>query len=186
VTEKTGFLLFTHNLNNVIERCVSYVAGILFFGITVFAFIEIVRRYAFGYVFEWGQDASIYFMVVAVALYFCVTQIRRGHLVMGAVIEYLNHKKFFRVVGLLKIASTTSIAALCLLFCYAGWEMVNYSYSMDLTSPSLFLALWPFHVLFVLSMGLMGVVAFFQIIEDVIAYINGDHLAGEVDLISDI
>jgi hypothetical protein len=32
----------------------------------------------------------------------------------------------------------------------------------------------------------MGLVAFFQIIEDVVAYQNGDHLTGEIDLVADI
>jgi len=186
VTTNTGISLFAHRMNIGIEWLVSYVAGILFFGVTVFTMIEIVRRYVFGTVFEWGQDASIYFMVVAVALYFCVTQIRRGHLVMAAIIEYLNHKKFYRVVGLSRILATIATAALCLSLSVSGWEMVSYSYSMNVTSTSLAFDLWMFHVMFVISMGLMGLVALFQIIEDVIAYANGEHLLGQVDLIADI
>jgi hypothetical protein len=32
----------------------------------------------------------------------------------------------------------------------------------------------------------MGLVAFFQIIEDVVAYRNGEHLKGEIELVADI
>jgi hypothetical protein len=64
--------------------------------------------------------------------------------------------------------------------------MLEYSYSMGIKSDSLMFVLWPFHVVFILSIGLMGLVAFFQIIEDVVAYKNGDHLSGELDLIADI
>jgi len=46
--------------------------------LTLFALLEIIRRYIFSVVFEWGQDAIIVGMVAAVALYFAVTQIRRG------------------------------------------------------------------------------------------------------------
>ena len=55
--------------------------------LTLFALLEIIRRYIFGLAFEWGQDAVIVGMVSAVAIYFGVTQVRRGHLVMGAIIQ---------------------------------------------------------------------------------------------------
>ncbi len=186
MTTKTGISLFAHRMNVVIEWLVSYVAGILFFGVTIFTIIEIFRRYVLGNVFEWSQDASIYFMVVAVTLYLSVTQIRRGHLVMAAAIEYLNYKKFYRTVGIARIVATVATAALCLSLSISGWEMVSYSYSMNVTSMSLAFDLWMFHVMFVVGLGLMGLVALFQIVEDVIAYSNGDHLLGEVDMIADI
>lgn len=186
MTEKLGILLFANRMNNAIEFVVSYLAGFTFFAVTILAIVEIVRRYLFGLAFEWGQDASIYFVVVAVVLYFSVTQIRRGHLVMAAVIEYLNHKKYYRTVGLSKIVATTLTTALCFSLSYAGWSMVTYAYSIDLKSESLVLELWPFYFFFVFGIGLMGLVAFFQIIEDVVAYQNGDHLTGEIDLVADI
>lgn len=186
MNNKIGILRFADRMNNMIEKVVSAFGGITFFLVTILVIIEIVRRYIFGYVFEWGQDAAIYFMVTAVTLYFCVTQISRGHLVMAAAIEYLNHKKFYRLVGLAKIASSIFTAALCLTLSVAGTSMLEYSYSMGIKSDSLMFILWPFHVVFILSIGLMGLVAFFQIIEDVVAYKNGDHLSGELDLIADI
>jgi len=107
VKTKTGILLFAQRMNEMIERVVSYLAGITFFAVTILTIVEVIRRYIFGKTFDWGQDGAIYFMVVSVTLYFCVTQIRRGHLVMAAVIEYLNHKKYYRAVGLAKIAATS-------------------------------------------------------------------------------
>jgi len=115
-----------------------------------------------------------------------VTQIRRGHLVMAAVIEYLNHKKYYRAVGLAKIAATSVTSIWCLALSVAGLSMLSYSYSMKIRSDSLMFELWPFHLAFVLGIGLMGLVAFFQIIEDVVAYKNGDHLSGEIELVADI
>jgi TRAP-type C4-dicarboxylate transport system permease small subunit len=186
VNNKIGILRFADRMNKMIELILSTFGGITFFLVTILVIVEIVRRYIFGYVFEWGQDAAIYFMVTAVTLYFCVTQIHRGHLVMAAVIEYLNHKKLYRLVGLAKIASSFVTSALCLTLSVAGTSMLEYSYSMGIKSDSLMFVLWPFHVVFILSIGLMGLVAFFQIIEDVVAYKNGDHLSGELDLIADI
>lgn len=186
MTNQSGILLFANRMNTVIERVISYLAGITLFGVTILAIVEVVRRYIFNLVYEWGQDAAIYLMVVAVTLYFCVTQIRRGHLVMAALIEYLNHKKYYRIVGLSKIISTAITSILCLSLSISGWAMVTYSYDIDVKSDSLVFNLWPFHVCFVLGIGLMGVVAFFQIIEDVIAYKNGEHLKGEIELVADI
>lgn len=183
---KTGILLFAERMNNIIEWVVSYLAGITFFAVTILTIVEVVRRYIFGKTFDWGQDGAIYFMVVSVTLYFCVTQIRRGHLVMAAVIEYLNHKKFYHAVGLAKIAATTVTSVWCLALSVAGLSMLSYSYSMKIRSDSLMFELWPFHLTFVLGIGLMGLVAFFQIIEDVVAYKNGDHLSGEIELVADI
>lgn len=186
MTKKSGILLFANQMNVLIERVVSYLAGFIFFAVTILAIVEIVRRYILGQVFEWGQDAAIYMMVTSVALYFCVTQIRRGHLVMAALIEYLNHKKCYRIVGLSKIVATASTTVLCISLSISGWSMFSYSYDIDLRSESLFLYLWPFHLVFVASIGLMGLVALFQIIEDIVAYKNGDHFKGQIDMVADI
>ena len=86
-------------INLVLGNCSAY----LMIAVTIFALAEIIRRYIFGVVFEWGQDAVIYAMVSSVALYICVTQIKRGHLVMSAVLQLLNAKGFHRTVGSLKI-----------------------------------------------------------------------------------
>lgn len=186
MTNKSGILLFANRMNNVIERVVSYLGGFVFFGVTILAIVEVVRRYFFGLAFDWGQDAAIYLVVVSVALYFSVTQIRRGHLVMAAVIEYLNYKKYYRVVGLSKIVATTLTASLCLSLSISGWSMVSYSYSIGVMSDSLVFNLWPFHFFFILGIGLMGVVALFQILEDVVSYQNGDHLNGQIEMVADI
>lgn len=186
MTNKSGILLFANRMNMVIERFVSYLAGFTFFAVTVLAIVEIVRRYIFGLAYEWGQDAAIYLMVASVAMYFSVTQIKRGHLVMAALIEYLNYKKCYRIVGISKIIATITTAVLCLSLSISGWSMVEYSYAIDVKSDSLVFNLWPFHFFFVLSIGLMGLVALFQIIEDIVAYKNGEHLKGQIDMVADI
>jgi TRAP-type C4-dicarboxylate transport system permease small subunit len=55
---------------------VGYGASILMLGITGLAIMEIVRRYIFGVVYEWSQDAVTYGMVAAIFLFFAVTQAR--------------------------------------------------------------------------------------------------------------
>ena len=72
-----------YKISNLIKSYISLILGnlsaYLMIGVTLFALAEIIRRYIFGVVFEWGQDAVIYAMVSSVALYICVTQIYRGH-----------------------------------------------------------------------------------------------------------
>ena len=96
-----------YKISNVIKSYITIILGnssaFLMIAVTLFALAEIIRRYIFGVVFEWGQDAVIYAMVSSVAPYICVTQIKRGHLVMSAVLQLLNAKGFRRTVGLLKV-----------------------------------------------------------------------------------
>ena len=96
-----------YKISNSIKSKITFVLGncsaYLMIAVTLFALAEIIRRYIFGVVFQWGQDAVIYAMVSSVALYICVTQIKRGHLVMSAVLQLLNAKGFHRTVGSLKV-----------------------------------------------------------------------------------
>jgi TRAP-type C4-dicarboxylate transport system permease small subunit len=45
------------------ERVVAPAAALLLLGMTLLALLEVVRRYAFGYSFEWQHDAVTLFTV---------------------------------------------------------------------------------------------------------------------------
>ena len=85
-----------------IEKILGTLSALLMIGVTLFALAEIFRRYILGVVFEWGQDAVIYATMCSVAFFICVTQIKRGHLVMSAVLQLLSAYKFFRLIGFAK------------------------------------------------------------------------------------
>ena len=72
-----------------IEKILGTLSALFMIGVTLFALAEIFRRYILGVVFEWGQDAVIYATMCSVAFFICVTQIKRGHLVMSAVLQLL-------------------------------------------------------------------------------------------------
>ena len=58
---------------------------------TGLAIMEVFRRYVFGVVYDWGQDAVTYGIVSAsVFLYFAVTQARRSHLRVSFVVDALE------------------------------------------------------------------------------------------------
>ena len=98
-----NFYKISNNIQSSITAILGRCSALLMIAVTLFALAEIIRRYVFGVVFEWGQDAVIYMMVSSVAFYICVTQINRNHLVMSAVLQLLNAKGFHRTVGFCKV-----------------------------------------------------------------------------------
>ena len=154
--------------------------------VTLFALSEIIRRYIFGVIFQWGQDAVIYAMVSSVALYICVTQIKRGHLVMSAVLQLLNAKGFHRTVGSLKIFVSFFISLFTGSLTYTSYSTIEYSIQIGERTESLYFYMWPFHFILAIGMGLMCVVSFLQFIEDIHSYVKGDHFTDEVEVATDV
>lgn len=169
-------------ITNVLGKCSAY----LMIAVTLFALAEIIRRYIFGVVFEWGQDAVIYAMVSSVAFYICVTQIGRNHLVMSAVLQLLNAKGFHRTVGLCKILMSLFISIFTASLTYTAYSTIEYSVQIGERTESLFFYMWPFYLILAIGMGLMSLVAFLQFIEDIHSYIKGDHFTAEVDVATDV
>jgi TRAP-type C4-dicarboxylate transport system permease small subunit len=174
--------LLKSNINLVLGNCSAY----LMIAVTIFALVEIIRRYIFGVVFEWGQDAVIYAMVSSVALYICVTQIKRGHLVMSAVLQLLNAKGFHRTVGSLKIFVSFFISLFTGSLTYTAYSTIEYSIQIGERTESLYFYMWPFHFILAIGMGLMCVVSFLQFIEDIHSYVKGDHFTDEVEVATDV
>jgi C4-dicarboxylate transporter DctM subunit len=62
------------------DRFLANAAALVLVGCTLLALAEVVRRYVFGYSFEWQQDAVTLFILSAVFLYFGISQRRGAHL----------------------------------------------------------------------------------------------------------
>ena len=179
-----------YKISNIIKHYVTLILGnasaYLMIVVTLFALAEIIRRYIFGVVFEWGQDAVIYAMVSSVALYICVTQVKRGHLVMSAVIQLLNVQGFRRTVGILKIFVSFFISVFTGSLTYTAVSTIEYSIKIGERTESLYFYMWPFHFVLAIGMGLMCVVGFLQFIEDIHSYIKGDHFTQEIEAATDV
>ncbi len=65
-------LILSNLVKSFLIEILARLSAIILLGTTLFALLEIVRRYIFGVVYEWGQDAVIYSTVAAVALFFAV------------------------------------------------------------------------------------------------------------------
>ena len=125
-------------------------------------------------------------MVSSVALYICVTQINRSHLVMSAVLQLLNAKGFHRTVGFLKIFVSLLVSVFTGSLTYTAYSTIEYSIKIGERTESLFFYMWPFHFVLSIGRGLMCVVVVLQFIEDIHSYVKGDHFAQEIEAATDV
>ena len=63
---------------------------------------------------------------------------------------------------------------------------IEYSIQIGEMTESLFFFMWPFYFILAIGMGLMSLVAFLQVIEDIHNYIKGDHFTAEVEVATDV
>lgn len=180
------FLNFSQRVKDGIELVVGWVSAVMLLILTLFALLEIVRRYIFGVVFEWGQDALIVGMVAAVALYFGVTQIRRSHLVMNAIIQLLHSRGYHKIVGALRVVVSAIIMVFCAAIGITGWPTLSYALDRDLTTYSLLIPLWPFYLILMFGFILMSIIALLQFIEDIISFSRKDYLNADMEITTDV
>jgi TRAP-type C4-dicarboxylate transport system permease small subunit len=181
-----GFLDISRRVKDMIHTVLGGISAVFLLVLTLFALLEIVRRYIFGVVFEWGQDGIIVGMVSAVALYFAVTQIRRGHLVMSAIVQLLHSRGHYKAVGLLKIFVSAVIVVFCGSIGATGWPTLTYAWNRDLSTYSLLIPLWPFYLILMFGLLLMAFVAALQVVEDIVSYSRGEHLDAEIEMATDV
>ncbi len=181
-----AFLRFSSGVKTFVHSVLGWVASALLLILTLFGLLEIVRRYIFGVVFEWGQDAIIVGMIAAVALYIGATQTRRSHLVMNAIVQLCHAQGYYRLVGIMRILVSVVVCVFCGSLSITGWPTLSYAIERDLSTYSLLIPLWPFYLVLMVGFGLMSLIAFLQTIEDIISYIRGEHLDSEMELTTDI
>jgi TRAP-type C4-dicarboxylate transport system permease small subunit len=150
-------------LDVIVANC----AALVLLGATILALVEIVRRYMFGVVFDWGQDAVTYYMVAAVFIFCGVTQARRSHLAMSAAMDVLRAKGFEKVV--LVVRTFVTAISLALFSCFAWWGIptVERMYMLHRKSQSMVVELWPFMLCLVIAFALMALTTLFQLYQDI-------------------
>ena len=181
-----AFLAFSNRIKDWIDSVLGSIAAIMMLVLTMFALLEIVRRYIFGVVFEWGQDGIIVGMVSTVAIYFGVTQIRRSHLVMNAIVHLLHLRGHYQATAVIKILVSLIIVLFCGAIGVTGWSTLSYAWNRDLTTYSLLIPLWPFYAILMFGFLLMAFIAFLQLIEDIISIVRKDHLHVEMEATTDV
>lgn len=146
---------------------VGYGAAFIMLMATLLAIFEIIRRYIFGMVFEWGQDAVTYVTVAALFLFFAETQARRSHLAMTAAVDVLREHGYEKLV--LGIRAFVSAIGVVLYGFLAVWGIptAERSMMMERTTQSMILVVWPFQVALIIGFALMALVCLFQCYQDV-------------------
>lgn len=134
---------------------------------TSLAIMEVFRRYVFGVVFDWGQDAVTYGIVSSVFLYFAVTQSRRSHLRVSFVTDLLETRGHQKLVLFIRALVTALSLALFSALAYWGIPTVERSMMMERTTLSMVLQIWPFQMALLVTFVLMATVSFFQLYQDI-------------------
>lgn len=181
-----AFLAFSSRVKAIVDKTLGTIASVMMLGLTLFALLEIVRRYLFDVVFEWGQDAVIVGMVAVISLYIGVTQIRRSHLVMNVMMHVLHRRGHLKTVAVLRIFTSGVIAVFCGAIGVTGWPTLSYAFERGLTSYSLVIPLWPFYLILMMGFLVMAFIAVLQFVEDVISLVRGDYLDAAIELTTDV
>ena len=151
------------------DKVLARVAALLLFGCTILALLEVGRRYAFGYSFEWQQDAVTFFTLSGVFLYFSISQRRDAHLTVTLVPELFNvfggrWRLAAEVVKLLALVFSCAFMAAVV---WWGLPEVEDSLKYEVRTESLAFPMWPFLAVLLFSFACMGITMLFQIYREV-------------------
>lgn len=147
------------------ERVVAQAAALLLLGMTLLALLEVGRRYAFGYSFEWQQDAVTFITLSGVFLYFSVAQRTNSHLSVTVVPELLA------VAGPRARQLAVAVKFLALLFSFVflvavvwwGIPEVEDAIKYESRTESLGFPMWPFLTALLLGFAFMALTMLFQL-----------------------
>jgi TRAP-type mannitol/chloroaromatic compound transport system permease small subunit len=158
----------------LLDGLIAYGAMLVMFLGTWLAISEVARRYIFGVVFDWGQDAVTYGMVGSLFLYFAVTQARRSHLRMGAVIDGLESIGWKRTILIIRTLITAISLVVYSAIAWWGIPTLERSMAMGRKTQSMVIYIWPFQAILVVSFILLALVCLFQLYQDVRALMGKD------------
>jgi TRAP-type C4-dicarboxylate transport system permease small subunit len=147
------------------EKFLARATALILLGCTLLALAEVVRRYVFGWSYEWQQDAVTFFIVSAVFLFFGISQRREAHLsvtVFVGALEALGPRARF-AAELVKLVAM--VISLLFLLGVVWWGIPELLESVEYTTrtESLFFYMWPFLAALLLGFLFMAITLFFQI-----------------------
>jgi TRAP-type C4-dicarboxylate transport system permease small subunit len=158
----------------ILDGIIAHGAMLVMFLGTWLAIFEVARRYVFGVVFDWGQDAVTYGMVGSLFLYFAVTQAHRSHLRMGAAIDALEKLGMKRTILIIRTFITAISLAVYSAIAWWGIPTLERSMLLGRKTQSMVLYIWPFQAVLVVSFILLALVCMFQLYQDIRALFGKD------------
>ena len=147
------------------DKVLARAAAVLLLGCTLLALLEVVRRYAFGYSFEWQQDAVTFFMLSGIYLYFSICQRKNSHLTVTLVPELMAvmGPRGRQAAEVLKLAALAFSAAFMAAVVWWGFPEVEDSMRYESRTESLAFPMWPFLAALLAGFAFMGVTMLFQL-----------------------
>lgn len=147
------------------DRVLARVAALLMLGCTLLALLEVIRRYVFGFSFEWQADAVTFFILSAVFLYFAIAQRREDHLNVILLTEVLvaAGPRARRVAAFIKLIALVLSFLFMLAVVWWGIPEVRESIHYESRTESLAFPMWPFLMTLLTGFTFMAVTMFFQI-----------------------
>ena len=145
------------------DRLLAPAAALVLLGCTVLALAEVVRRYVFGFSYEWQQDAVTFFIISAVYLYFAISQRHNEHLNVVVVLELLQARGARRVVEVIKLVALVVSFLFMLAVVWWGIPEIEDSMTYGSRTESLAFPLAPFLWALIVGFAFMAVTMFFQI-----------------------
>jgi TRAP-type C4-dicarboxylate transport system permease small subunit len=147
------------------DRFLAHAAALVLLGTTLLALLEVVRRYAFGYSFEWQQDAVTFFTLSAIYLFFGISQRRGGHLSVTLLVDSLDAlgPGARRAAELIRLIALVFTFVFLVAVVWWGWPEVTDAFEFESRTESLAFPMAPFLVALMLGFSFMAVTVFFQI-----------------------
>jgi TRAP-type C4-dicarboxylate transport system permease small subunit len=145
------------------DRLLAPAAALILLGCTLLALAEVVRRYVFGFSYEWQQDAVTFFIISAVYLYFAISQRHNEHLNVVVMLELLQVRGAHRVVEVIKLVALVVSFLFMLAVVWWGIPEIEDSMTYGSRTESLAFPLAPFLWALIVGFAFMAVTMFFQI-----------------------
>jgi len=150
-----------------IDKIVGYGAATVMLAAVLLALLEIFRRYVFGVVFYWGQDAVTFFIIGSVYLFFAVTQAKRSHLAVTVLLDVFKRRDMHGVVRVVRVFNSTLSIAFFSAFAYWGIPAVERLQVTGRLTQSMTFFVWPFQACLLVGFALMALVSLFQLYQDI-------------------
>ena len=147
------------------DRVLGPAAALLLVGCTLLALLEVVRRYALGFSFDWQQDAVTFFTLSGAFLYFSLCQRRHVHLTVTVLPEVLAAAgpRARLAAEVVKLAALAFSCLFLLAVVWWGIAEVEDSFKYESRTESLAFPMWPFLAALLLGFGFMAVTMVFQV-----------------------
>ena len=147
------------------DRFLAHAAALVLLGATLLALVEVVRRYVFGFSYEWQQDAVTFFTISATYLFFGISQRRGGHLTVTLLVESLDAlgPRARRAAELIRLFALAFTLLFLVAVVWWGLPEVEDAFKYESRTESLAFPMAPFLVALMVGFAFMGVSVFFQI-----------------------